>query len=218
MHPWYSRIKDFQGCSSSAKIYEEKCGLNFPDFIVFDLDPYIYSGKEKKGEEPQYNLAGFKAAVDIAHELKDIFKQLKINSYIKTSGKSGLHIYVPISNIYSYEQTKRFAETIATIMSRRFPKKVTLEWSTSKRKGKVFFDYNQNARGKTIASAYSVRPTADATVSMPVEWTDIDEVLPTDFTITNTPEIINRSGDRWHAMLSDKQDIGKLISQAREIA
>jgi len=218
MHPWYSRIKDFQGCSSSAKIYEEKCGLNFPDFIVFDLDPYIYSGKEKKGEEPQYNLAGFKAAVDIAHELKDIFKQLKINSYIKTSGKSGLHIYVPISNIYSYEQTKSFAETIATIMSRKFPKKVTLEWSTSKRKGKVFFDYNQNARGKTIASAYSVRPTADATVSMPVEWTDIDEVLPTDFTITNTPEIINRSGDRWHAMLSDKQDIGKLISQAREIA
>lgn len=218
MHPWYSRIKDFQGCSSSAKIYKEKCGLNFPDFIVFDLDPYIYSGKEKKGEEPQYNLAGFKAAVDIAHELKDIFKQLKINSYIKTSGKSGLHIYVPISNIYSYEQTKSFAETIATIMSRKFPKKVTLEWSTSKRKGKVFFDYNQNARGKTIASAYSVRPTADATVSMPVEWTDIDEVLPTDFTITNTPEIINRSGDRWHAMLSDKQDIGKLISQAREIA
>ena len=218
MHPWYSRIKDFQGCSSSAKIYEEKCGLNFPDFIVFDLDPYIYSGKEKKGEEPQYNLAGFKAAVDIAHELKDIFKQLKINSYIKTSGKSGLHIYVPISNIYSYEQTKSFAETIATIMSRKFPKKVTLEWSTSKRKGKVFFDYNQNAKGKTIASAYSVRPTADATVSMPVEWTDIDEVLPTDFTITNTPEIINRSGDRWHAMLSDKQDIGKLISQAREIA
>jgi bifunctional non-homologous end joining protein LigD len=185
---------------------------------VFDLDPYIYSGKEKKGEEPQYNLAGFKAAVDIAHELKDIFKQLKINSYIKTSGKSGLHIYVPISNIYSYEQTKSFAETIATIMSRKFPKKVTLEWSTSKRKGKVFFDYNQNAKGKTIASAYSVRPTADATVSMPVEWTDIDEVLPTDFTITNTPEIINRSGDRWHAMLSDKQDIGKLISQAREIA
>ena len=217
MHPWYSRIKDFHGCSSSAKIYEEKCGLNFPDFILFDLDPYIYSGKEKKGDEPQYNIAGFKAAVDIAHELKDIFKELKINSYLKTSGKSGLHIYVPISNIYSYEQTKSFAETIANIMLRKFPKKVTLEWSTSKRKGKVFFDYNQNARGKTIASAYSVRPTADATVSMPVEWKNIDEVLPTDFTIINAPDIINKNGDRWHAMLSDKQDIGKLISQAQEI-
>ena len=142
---------------------------------------------------------------------------MKINSYLKTSGKSGLHIYVPISNIYSYEQTKSFAETIANIMLRKFPRKVTLEWSTSKRKGKVFFDYNQNARGKTIASVYSVRPTADATVSMPVEWKNIDEVLPTDFTIINAPDIINKNGDRWHAMLSDKQDIGKLISQAQEI-
>jgi len=74
MHPWYSRINDFKSCNSSTKLYEEKCGLNFPDFILFDLDPYIYSGKEKKGEEPQYNLAGFKAAVDIAHELKDVLR------------------------------------------------------------------------------------------------------------------------------------------------
>lgn len=214
MHPWYSRIKDFKSCSSSAKLYEEKCGLNFPDFIVFDLDPYIYSGKEKKDEEPQYNIAGFKATVDIAHELRDIFRDLKINSYIKTSGKSGLHIYVPISNIYSYEQTKNFSETIANIMLSRFPKKITLEWNTSKRKGKVFFDYNQNARGKTIASAYSVRPTADATVSMPVEWKKIDEILPTDFTIRNVPDVIKHA-DPWRKMLSDKQDIGKLLSEVQ---
>lgn len=218
MHPWYSRIKDFQGCHTSTLLHEEKCGLNFPDFIVFDLDPYIYSGKEKKGEEPQYNIAGFKAAVDIAHDLKDIFRDLKINSYIKTSGKSGLHIYVPILNTYSYEQTKSFAETIANIMLRKFPKKITLEWSTSKRKGKVFFDYNQNARGKTIASVYSLRPTADATFSMPIEWKNIDEILPTDFTITNAPDLINKNGDTWEAMLSDKQDIEKLISQAQQIA
>jgi len=218
MHPWYSRIKDFQACHTSTLLHEEKCGLNFPDFIVFDLDPYIYSGKEKKGEEPQYNIAGFKAAVDIAHDLKEIFRDLKINSYIKTSGKSGLHIYVPILNTYSYEQTKSFAETIANIMLRKFPKKITLEWSTSKRKGKVFFDYNQNARGKTIASVYSLRPTADATVSMPIEWKNIDEILPTDFTITNAPDLINKNGDTWEAMLSDKQDIEKLISQAQQIA
>ena len=73
---------------------------------------------------------------------------LKIKSYLKTSGKSGIHIYVPVSNIYTYEQTKSFAEAIARTMANKFPKKVTLEWSTSKRKGKVFFDYNQNARGK----------------------------------------------------------------------
>jgi bifunctional non-homologous end joining protein LigD len=217
MHPWYSRIKDFRSCDTSTLLYEEKCGLNFPDFIVFDLDPYIYSGKEQKGEEPQYNITGFKAAVDIAHELKDIFRQLKINSYLKTSGKSGLHIYVPILNIYSYEQTKSFAEVIANIMVTKFPKKVTLEWSTSKRKGKVFFDYNQNARGKTIASIYSVRPTPDGTVSMPIDWKNIDEVHPTDFTITNAPDLIRKGDDAWYAILSDKQDIEKLISQAQEI-
>ena len=143
---------------------------------------------------------------------------MKINSYIKTSGKSGLHIYVPIANTYSYEQTKNFAETIANIMLRKFPKKITLEWSTSKRKGKVFFDYNQNARGKTIASVYSLRPTADATVSMPIEWKYIDEILPTDFTISNAPDLINKNGDSWHEILSDKQDIEKLISQAQQIA
>ena len=217
MHPWYSRIKDFRSCNTSTLLYEEKCGLNFPDFIVFDLDPYIYSGKEQKGEEPQYNIAGFKAAVDVAHELKDIFRKLKINSYLKTSGKSGLHIFVPILNIYSYEQTKSFAEVIANIMVTKFPKKVTLEWSTSKRKGKVFFDYNQNARGKTIASVYSLRPTPDGTVSMPIDWKNIDEVHPTDFTITNAPDLIRKRGDAWYAILSDKQDIGKLISQAKEI-
>jgi bifunctional non-homologous end joining protein LigD len=217
MHSWYSRINEFRSCNSSTKLYEEKCGLNFPDFIVFDLDPYIYSGKEKKGQEPQYNVAGFKAAVDIAHELKDIFRELKIKSYVKTSGRSGIHIYVPVANIYTYEQTKSFAEAVAKTMATRFPKKVTLEWSTSKRKGKVFFDYNQNARGKTIASVYSLRPTADANVSMPISWDKIDDILPTDFTIINSPDII-RKHDAWQGILSDKQDLGKLISQAEQIS
>lgn len=217
MHPWFSRINDFGSCNSSTKLYEEKCGLNFPDFIVFDLDPYIYSGKEKKGEEPQYNVAGFKAAVNVAHELKDTFKDLKIKSYLKTSGKSGIHIYVPVANIYTYEQTKRFAEAIAKTMANKLPKKLTLEWSTLKRKGKVFFDYNQNARGKTIASVYSLRLTADANVSMPIDWEKIDDVLPTDFTIINAPDIIPKQG-AWEGILSDKQDIGKLISQAEQIS
>ena len=217
MHPWYSRINDLESCNSSTLLYEEKCGLNFPDFIVFDLDPYIYSGKEKKGQEPEYNVAGFKAAVEIAHELNHILGALKIRSYLKTSGKSGLHIYVPISNIYSYEQTKGFAEVIAKMMISKFPKKVTLEWSTLKRKGKIFFDYNQNARGKTIASVYSLRPTLNATVSMPIEWKKLDSSFPTDFTISSAPEIIRKNDDYWQNVLSDKQDLRKIISQIDEL-
>ena len=217
MHPWYSRINDFESCNSSTLLYEEKCGLNFPDFIVFDLDPYIYSGKEKKEQEPEYNPQGFKAAVEIAHELNRILGDLKIRSYLKTSGKSGLHIYVPILNIFSYEQTKSFAEVIANMMVSKFPKKVTLEWSTIKRKGKVFFDYNQNARGKTIASVYSLRPTVNATVSMPVEWKKLDSIFPTDFTILSAPEMVRKNDDYWQNVLSDKQDLRKIISQADEL-
>jgi bifunctional non-homologous end joining protein LigD len=102
-------------------------------------------------------------------------------------------------------------------MANKLPQKVTLEWSTSKRKDKVFFDYNQNARGKTIASVYSLRPTVDANVSMPVDWKNIDEILPTDFTIMNVPDII-RKKDAWQGIFSDKQDIGKLISQVEQIS
>jgi bifunctional non-homologous end joining protein LigD len=69
--------------------------LNFPDFIIFDLDPYIYSGKEAKGQEPEYNHKGFRGAVEVAYLLSDLFDDLSIESFIKTSGKTGLHIFVP---------------------------------------------------------------------------------------------------------------------------
>ena len=151
--------------------------------------------------------------MEVAYQLKDILRELKINSYVKTSGKSGLHIYVPIVNEYPYEQTKNFAEILAKIMVSKFPDKVTMEWNTSKRKGKVFFDYNQNSRGKTIASVYSLRPNAAATVSMPVEWNNLDSVLPTDFTITSIPQLITKKNDIWAGVLSEKQNISKIISK-----
>jgi bifunctional non-homologous end joining protein LigD len=217
MHPWYSRINDFDSCDNSSLLYEEKCGLNYPDFIVFDLDPYIYSGKEKKGDEPEYNILGFKAAVEVAHQLKNVLKELKINSYVKTSGKSGLHIYVPIINSYPYEHTKKFAEVMAKIMVSRFPDKITTEWNTSKRKGKVFFDFNQNSRGKTIASVYSLRPTPSATVSMPVSWSNLDSILPTDFTISNVSRLVVNKTDSWARVLNEKQNINEIIARAKEI-
>ncbi|HEX2306121.1 MAG TPA: DNA ligase D [Nitrososphaeraceae archaeon] len=217
MHPWYSRINDLDSCNSSSLLYEEKCGLNFPDFIVFDLDPYIYSGKEKKGQEPEYNKQGFRAAVELALDLYDFLRELKISSYVKTSGKSGLHVYVPIINSYPYEQTRNFSELIAKIMISKYPKKVTTEWNTSKRKGKVFFDYNQNSRGKTLASVYSLRPTAAATVSMPLRWKKLDSILPTDFTISSVPQLVSKDNDIWAGVLTEKQNIGEIISKVEQI-
>jgi bifunctional non-homologous end joining protein LigD len=217
MHPWYSRVNDFDSCKND-ELDEEKCGLNRPDFIVFDLDPYIYSGREKKGEkEPEYNFKAFKAAVDVAYNIKDLFDELKIRSYLKTSGKTGLHIFVPIVLSYTYDQTRAFAEVIGKMLSTRYPEKITMDWNTTKRVGKVFFDHNQNAMGKTIASIFSARPTASATISMPVRWEKLSSVLPTDFNILNAGDFVKKSGDSWIEILHLKQDINKLIKDISEI-
>jgi bifunctional non-homologous end joining protein LigD len=216
MHPWYSRVRDSDACKNNP-VDEEKCGLNTPDFIVFDLDPYIYSGKEKRGEkEPEYNVRAFKATVDVAYDIKDLLDKLKIRSYVKTSGKTGLHIFVPVALSYTYEQTRAFAETIGKILCARHPKKITMDWNITKRVGKVFFDHNQNAMGKTIASIFSARPTNSATISMPVTWKDLSSIYPTDFTILNAFDIVKKSGDPWKEILQRKQDISKILENVSE--
>ena len=219
MHPWFSRINNLEMCQKRDDIlYEEKCGLNFPDFIIFDLDPYVYSGQESKGQEPEYNHKGFGAAVNVAYHLRDFFGDLRIESFIKTSGKTGLHIFVPIANQYTYEQTKSFAEVIGKILLRRYPEKITMDWDTTKRKGKVFFDHNQNARGKTIASIFSARPTESATVSVPIKWDDLSRVLPTDYTILNVPDIFGKkSTNPWDNILEKKQDLNKILENMSQL-
>lgn len=221
MHPWYSRINNFDSCKERDDILDkEKCSLNFPDFIVFDLDPYIYSGQENnKGQkEPEYNIKAFKATIDVAFNLKELFDDLKIESYIKTSGKTGLHIFVPIANLYTYEQTRSFAEVIGKILINRHPRKITMEWDTTKRTGKVFFDHNQNARGKTIASIYSPRPTNSASVSFPIKWNDLSHVVPTDFTIFNVPNTINKKiKNPWIDIMKKKQNLNKILESIKEV-
>jgi bifunctional non-homologous end joining protein LigD len=221
MHPWYSRINNFDSCKERDDILDkEKCGLNFPDFIVFDLDPYIYSGQEKnKGQkEPEYNIKAFRATIDVAFDLKELFDDLKIESYIKTSGKTGLHIFVPIANLYTYEQTRSFAEVIGKILIKRHPNKITMEWDTTKRTSKVFFDHNQNARGKTITSIFSPRPINTASVSFPIKWDDLSQIVPTDFTIFNVPNILNKKIiNSWNNILEKKQNLNKILESIEEI-
>ncbi|HEY0580392.1 MAG TPA: hypothetical protein VGC75_06765, partial [Candidatus Nitrosocosmicus sp.] len=137
---------------------------------------------------------------------------VKVNSFIKTSGKTGLHIFIPIINTYTYEQTKSFAQIIGKFLNKRLPGKITTEWNTSRRKDMVFFDYNQNARGKTIASVFSPRPTKLATVSMPIEWKDLSNINPTDFIITNTVEILKIKKDPWKNIFDQKQDLVEILN------
>ena len=220
MHSWYSKVHDFDACNSAADcsdptpLVEQKCGLDTPDFIVFDLDPYIYSGKEKEGQEPEYNTKGFEATVDVALDLKDLLDELHIKSYIKTSGKTGLHIFVPVAPIYGYNQTRTFAQIIGKMLIQRNPNKITMDWNSSNRRGKVFFDYNQNSKGKTLASIFSVRPTLSATVSMPIEWRELANVRPADFTLLNVPAIISMGRNAWSNIYQKRQDLLKMIQQA----
>jgi bifunctional non-homologous end joining protein LigD len=218
MHPWYSKAKNYNLNDKISGWKVDEYGLNYPDFIVFDLDPYIYSGNEDKHQEPEYNLKAFKATVEIAYYLKDIFDKIKVYSFIKTSGKTGLHIFIPILSNYTYEQTKSFAQIIGRFLNKRLPDKITTEWNTSRRKDLVFFDYNQNARGKTIASVFSPRPTESATVSMPIEWKNLSNILPTDFIITNTLEILQIKKDPWKNIFDQKQDLVKILNNVSELS
>lgn len=217
MHPWYSRVIDSDLCKNSDELDEDKCGLSFPDFVIFDLDPYIYSGNENKGEEPEYNIKGFKSTVGVAFHLKELFDELKIISYVKTSGKTGLHIFVPVIRAYSYDQTRAFAEIVGRILTKRIPQKITTIWDTTRRSGKVFFDYNQNAKGKTIASVFSARPSVSATVSMPVKWKELENILPSDFTMLTVPDILKRHADPWRDILEKGQDLAKILDNLTSV-
>lgn len=225
IHPWYSRVVDYEAClKDSTALDEENCGLNRPDFVVFDLDPYIYSGLEtSKEQEPEYSPAAFMKTVEVAQLLKsEIFDILKIKSYIKTSGKTGIHIFVPISSTYTYHQARSFAEIIGRILVSKRPDMISMDWDTSKRRGKIFFDHNQNAKGKTLASVFSVRPVEGATISMPLEWEVIDRISPTDFTILNISEKIAGKNDinikklltSWSNIVEHRQDLAKLLDAA----
>ena len=217
MHPWYSRTNNYDLKDSKDNFGSGNCGLEHPDFIVFDLDPYIYSGNENQDQEPEYNLKAFKATVETAYCLKEIFDELNIKSFVKTSGKTGLHIFIPIINLYTYEQTRSFAQVIGRILAKRLPDKITTAWNTAYRRGKVFFDYNQNAQGKTIASIFSPRPVESATVSMPLEWNNLSQIIPTDFTITNVAEIFKKTKDPWKNILTEKQDLVKILNNISQI-
>jgi bifunctional non-homologous end joining protein LigD len=185
--------------------------LNYPDYMVFDLDPYIYAGTEAEGEEPAFNRHGYEKTREVAFRLKELLEQLRLSSFVKTSGKTGLHIYVPVLRQHTYDEIRAASRTVGQFMVQQYPDEVTMEWQTQKRTGKVFFDHGQNTRGKTLAAQYSARPSAGANVSTPVSWSELRSVSPTDFDIDSLPDRIARIGDLWSGILDAKQDLRALI-------
>jgi bifunctional non-homologous end joining protein LigD len=155
--------------------------------------------------------------VETAYQLKGIFDSIGIKSFIKTSGKTGVHIFVPIINSYTYGQTRSFAQIIGKMLFKMLPNKITTEWNTENRKGKVFFDYNQNALGKTIASVFSPRPVDLATISMPIGWANLENIIPADYTIANALEILETENDPWKDIFSNKQDLVQILGNISEL-
>ncbi len=219
MHAWYSRIALIRGRPRPAMSFGESeqviagSVLNYPDFVVFDIDPFLFpEGKtpvRRHGEfDPDYSRRGFEAARQAALWLGEALGGLGLRSFLKTSGKTGLHVFVPIVRRYTYAQTHAFAKTAAEWLVRRHPDELTTAWAVRDRVGKVFMDYNQNVRGKTLASIYSLRPVPEATVSVPVTWEELRAGFdPLRWTLTTVFDRLARVGDLWAKIMAAGQSL-----------
>ncbi len=220
LHAWFSRTNpapDAVGRSrrfTGSEAALERSILNYPDFIVFDLDPYLYSGKEGKGDEPELNRRAFTRTRTLALRIREVLEGLGLRTFLKTSGRTGLHLYLPIVRDLDFDAARGVAETIALHVQRERPKEVTVEWAVRRRTGKIFFDYNQNTRGKSLAVPYSPRRHPAATVSMPITWDELEHVYPTDFTLHTAPDRVEQEGDAWAGILEARQNLVELVGAA----
>ena len=196
---------------SGSKEQIERSALGHPDFVLFDLDPYIYAGDEASGEEPQLNRRAFAQTVEVARWLKELLDAASLASFVKTSGATGLHIYVPVLRHFDYPAVRAVAGTFADFVQRAHPAEITLEWATQQRTGKIFVDVNQNARIKNLAAAFSPRPKPGAPVSMTLRWDELDDVYPSDFTVQTALARLAEAGDPWADILAHKHDLRALI-------
>ena len=186
--------------------------LNYPDFLVTDLDPYIYSGNERAGAEPELNPEGFARACEVALWYREMLEGIGLHPFIKTTGRTGLHLYVPIARTLDYDSVRAVAETLARRVLTEHPSAVTIEWATVARRGKVFLDYNMNRRSASLAAVYSPRAVDWAGVSTPLRWEELGNVYPTQFDILNVPDRLNQTGDLWRDILDARVDLRKLLS------
>jgi bifunctional non-homologous end joining protein LigD len=214
-HIWHSRaslgadaISRQTDYSTSASSLEASV-LNFPDYLVFDIDPYIYSGKEAKGAEPELNRKGFTMGRKVAFWIHELLQQMALRAIVKTSGKTGLHVFVPIERTVNFDEARHICEMVGRHVMKAHPKDITMEWAVIKRTGKIFIDYNMNVRGKTLNVAYSPRGVPGAPISMPLTWEELEAAEPLDFTMQNVLARLERTGDRWQDALLSKQSLAK---------
>jgi bifunctional non-homologous end joining protein LigD len=139
---------------------------------------------------------------------------MSLEAFVKTSGKTGLHVFVPIERSVTFDGAREICESIGRHLLSQHPKEITMEWAVQKRTGKIFIDYNMNVRGKTLNVAYSPRGVAGAPVSMPLNWDELPSAEPQLFTIANAMQHLEKTGDRWHDLPTSKQDLARAFDVA----
>ena len=170
-----------------------------PDWCVVDLDP---------------DRNTFNQVIEAAQVTHELFESIGVPSYCKTSGASGLHIYVPLGAKYTYEESKEFARAIVTEVHSRIPSFTSIERQIADRAGKMYLDFLQNRPQATIVAPYSVRPQPGATVSMPLHWEEVKTGLRiSDFTIKNAMERISKTGDMFKPIVGKGIDLNKAIKK-----
>lgn len=174
-----------------------------PDYCVIDLDPDKHT---------------FDQVIKAAQEVRKVLDAIDVPSYPKTSGSTGMHIYIPLSAKYDYDQSQLFAKIVVQLVHKQIPDFTSLERMVAKRNGKMYLDFLQNRPGATIACPYSLRPKIGATVSMPLSW---DEVKPgltmKHFTIFNSLDRLKETGDLFKGVLGKGIDLEKTIKKAQSV-
>ena len=189
------------GCIDMNTWYSRVDKPSRPDWVLFDLDP-----------SPD---VGFAETIEVALLIKQTLDLLGLASFPKTSGSEGIHILVPVARRHTYADTREFSEIVAGALARAHSGLVTTEWTKARRRG-VLIDSNQNGEGKTIASAYSVRPKAGAPVSTPLRWDEVNESLdPSAFTMDVVLDRVGREGDLYEGVLTTKQSLTDALKSLR---
>jgi bifunctional non-homologous end joining protein LigD len=170
-----------------------------PDYCIIDLDP---------------DKNHFDQVIETANVTHQLLSAADIDSYCKTSGSTGLHIYIPLGAKYTYEESKEFARLIAHLVHDQLPAFTSIERLTSRRKGKLYIDFLQNRPGATLAAIYSLRPKPGATVSMPLHWDEVKKGLKmSDFNIANSVPRIRELGDVFKPVLGKGIDMSKALKR-----
>jgi bifunctional non-homologous end joining protein LigD len=192
------------GCIDQNPWMSRLGSLDNPDFILIDLDP----------QECPYDMI-----VEAALLVKQVLDEIGLEGYPKTTGGRGMHVYVPVETDYTYEQTRTFAEVIARIVVRRKPELFTTPRSVAKReRNRVYFDWVQNAKSKTIAAPYVLRAYPGAPVATPLEWDEVRKGLdPRQFNIANARERFRGKGDLFAGVLKRPQKMEKALGKLEKL-